>query len=91
MSRIVTERKDTWVETGEVDEFGYPYEVRHTEYAVLECDCGEMITLYSDPMVCENCGQYYSVFGQPLAHPSQWERDDYLDEDLPGTEPFQFY
>jgi hypothetical protein len=51
------------------------YVHRWTEPAMIECNCGEYLTL-DDPMtnVCK-CGQYYNGYGQQLVPPSQWGED----------------
>lgn len=42
------------------------------------CKCGEEVVLVDEYMgscQCENCGQWYNLFGQELLPPSQWEED----------------
>ena len=42
------------------------------------CRCGEEVTLIDEYMgscQCENCGQWYNLFGQELLPPNQWEED----------------
>ncbi len=56
------------------------YRRRYKENARGTCHCGEQVELYDEYMGacrCFNCGQWYNLFGQELAPPSQWGEVDY--------------
>jgi hypothetical protein len=44
---------------------------------VVKCNCGTHVDIWADADECPTCHQVYNLFGQELAPPSQWERDDY--------------
>lgn len=45
---------------------------RYTEPAVGRCSCGEKVQLAGFTNTCGHCGADYNLFGQRLAHRSQW-------------------
>lgn len=64
------------------DEFSVQYnefvkrEYSYTEPAYGTCRCGNSVVLedeYMGACSCENCGQWYNIFGQELINPEYWE------------------
>ena len=52
------------------------YTVRDEPHGV--CHCGEHIVLYNQyygACQCDNCGQWYNLFGQELLPPVNWEEE----------------
>ena len=51
----------------------------YMENAKALCSCGKEIELYDEYMgacPCDNCGQWYNIFGQALNKPQYWEEED---------------
>ena len=50
-----------------------------TEPAVGRCSCGAEVILDTDDYMgaveCEECGQWYNLFGQALVDPEYWEEE----------------
>lgn len=48
----------------------------YKEYASGICDCGKRIELYNQYLgacECPYCGRWYSLFGQNLKNPDEWD------------------
>lgn len=64
-----------------IDNYNGPFIRKHiTRYrhgATIKCDCGNIFELqnqYYGACQCENCQQWYNLFGQYLTDPEYWDK-----------------
>ena len=54
------------------------HECRTCDNAYGTCDCGNKVELFNEYMgacQCDQCGQWYNLFGQKLLPPTAWEEE----------------
>ena len=79
-SKLTPAQQATWDRYANDPRYEFSHvEVEEKTYTptVVKCNCGTHVEIYSDADDCPTCHQVYNLWGQELAPPSQWEREDY--------------